>query len=71
MFRRIVTVGHELTDNTRSGLIDGLLKLVLAHPLERLATATVEAMTQATQGNQREATTHIQLGFDVLTAENL
>ncbi len=71
VFRRIVTIGHELTDTTRSALIDGVLKLVLAHPLARLAAATVEAMVQATQSPGRQPAVHTQLAFDVVTAENL
>ena len=32
VYRNLVTVGHELMDHTRSGLIDGVLTLVLSHP---------------------------------------
>ena len=34
-FGRIVTVALDLTRPTRMGLIEGVLKLVIAHPLER------------------------------------
>jgi LacI family transcriptional regulator len=42
--RDIVTVGHELTDHTREGLINGTLSMVLAHPIQRLAQETISQM---------------------------
>ena len=40
--RARVTVGLDLTDVTRSGLIDGVLKLVLSHPLSAWPRRVVE-----------------------------
>jgi hypothetical protein len=48
IFKRIVTVALDLTRATRTGLIDGVLKLVIAHPLERIADTTIQAMAAAT-----------------------
>ena len=70
-FSRIVAVGHELTDETRSGLIDGVLKLVLAHRIDRLAETAVSAMVRATEEGKREPTLQLTLPFDVYTPENL
>ena len=69
--RQLVTVGHELTDETRSGLTDGVLKLVLSVPLARLAETTVDAMLRATERSGAEPSTQWLLPFDVYTAENL
>jgi len=69
---RIVTVALDLTDETRSGLIDGVVKLVLSHPLQRLADAAVEAMARAVEGGRQDrAASQILLPFDVYTSENI
>jgi LacI family transcriptional regulator len=68
---RIVTVGLDLTDDTRSGLIDGVLKLVLSHPLKSLAETAVEAMARALESGRPEPTRQMLLPFDVYTPENV
>lgn len=70
-FRQLVTIGHDLMDDTRSGLIDGVLKLVLAHPIKRLAETAVSAMVRATEGSTREPFSQWLLPFEIYTAENL
>jgi LacI family transcriptional regulator len=71
VFRQLVTVGLDLMDETRSGLIDNALKLVLAHPIKRLAETAVSAMVRATEGSTREPFTQRLLPFDIYTAENV
>lgn len=71
VFRRIVTIGHEITDETRSALIDGVLKLVLSHPVKALADAMVEAMIRATDTGSRDLAAPGSVPFDIYTAENL
>ena len=71
IFGRIVTIGLDLMDDTRSGLIDGVLKLVLAHPMRLLAETTVNAMVRATEGNRQEPSSQFLLPFDFYTAVNL
>jgi LacI family transcriptional regulator len=68
---RLVTVGLDLTEETRSGLIDGVVKLVLSHPMRRLAETAVEAMVQAVEQGRREPAPQILLPFDIYTPENL
>jgi LacI family transcriptional regulator len=70
-FERIVTVGLDLTDATRSGLIDGVMKLVLSHPLKLLAETTVDAMTRAFDRSGQQPAPQILLPFDVYTPENV
>jgi LacI family transcriptional regulator len=48
--RKIAAICHELTDDTREGLIDGVVALVMSHPLALLASATVHVMEAAAQG---------------------
>ncbi|HSA81147.1 MAG TPA: hypothetical protein VLE23_10005 [Geminicoccaceae bacterium] len=70
-FRRVVTIGLDLTDLTRAGLIDGVVKLILSHPIQLIAKATVQAMAQAIDGSWRETPAEILLPFDVHTPENV
>ncbi len=67
--RDIVTVGHELTDHTREGLINGTLSMVFAHPIQRLAQETISQMHRdlaaGTPPGKKVMT------FDVLGPENI
>lgn len=40
----IVTIGYELTEHTRAGLMDNVLSLALAHPIPRLASEAISQM---------------------------
>lgn len=42
-----VAVGYELMDETKSGLLDGILTLVISHSLELLARETIAAMIRS------------------------
>lgn len=68
--RKIVTVGHDLTPQTRAGLIDGVIKLIIAHPVKALAEELVEAMAKATLAPAGAAVSTLVLPFDLLTSEN-
>jgi LacI family transcriptional regulator len=68
---RVVTIGLDLTEETRSGLIDGVLKLVLSHPLKLLAETAVDAMARAIERNEAKPLPQILLPFDVYTPENI
>ena len=45
---RLVTIGRDLTVDTRAGLIDGTIRLVLSHPIRAMAAAAVGSMVAAT-----------------------
>jgi LacI family transcriptional regulator len=65
----IVTIGHDITEHTRVGLMDTVLSMVLAHPIARLA---VDAISQM----QRDLRTAGGLGkrilnFDIFVPENV
>jgi LacI family transcriptional regulator len=67
---KIVTVGYELMDPTRSGLMDGILTLVIAHPIARLAAESISAMCNAA-ASPALPPAHRLVSFDIFTAENL
>ena len=66
-----VTVGRELFDATRKALIDGTLTIVMSHPLERLAEATIEAMVRAKLAGPDAGAPSVPMGFDIVTSENV
>lgn len=65
--RQLVTICHEVTDATRSALIDGVIQMVVAHPLEQMARTLIETLLEDSPGNARQWV----LPFSILTAENL
>ena len=66
-----VAVGYELFDATRNALIDGTLKMVISHPLERLAREAVDTMIRLKKEGTDLGALHRPLSFDVFTSENV
>ena len=66
---RLKTVGYELMAPTRAGLMDGVLTMVIAHPIQRLATEAIAVMSETvlagTAPGQR------LLSFEIFTSENI
>lgn len=70
----VIVVGYELMDETRNGLLDGTLNLLISHPLQRLAEITVQAMLAATAegvDRARDNLLSVKLPFEIYTPENL
>lgn len=68
---KIIAVGYELMDTTRAGLLDGTLTMVISHPLQRLAEATVAGMVKATVAEAGAGKQTVILPFDIYTRENI
>ncbi|MGB8814961.1 MAG: LacI family DNA-binding transcriptional regulator [Paracoccaceae bacterium] len=66
---QIVTVGHDITEHTRLGLMDNLLSMVLAHPIQRLAVEAVGQMLRDPRNGTGPSKRLI--GFDIFTPENV
>lgn len=68
---RIVAVGYDLFDVTRTALLDGTMTLVISHPLDRLAREAIVAMVDArTRTGARTNLTRV-VPFEIYTRENL
>jgi LacI family transcriptional regulator len=67
--RNIVSVGYELTDHTRMGLVDKELSFVMAHPVTRLAKEAVANMQEGLRA--RTGPSKRIFGFDIFTPENI
>ena len=64
-------VCNELTPETRSGLIDGVVTMVIGTPLPALAARAVDAMVRAIAAPAPEPPTQILLPFDLYSPENI
>jgi LacI family transcriptional regulator len=69
--KRLVTVGYELMDETRNGLLDNILTLVISHPLQKLAAETISAMILAKKEKKSKQLPLIQIPFKIYTVGNL
>lgn len=66
----MVTVGYEFMDETRAALIDGILSVVISHPIERFSRETVDAMAAAV-AEPPAVLPNVTIPFEIYTAENL
>lgn len=65
----MVIVGNDLTEHTRLGLIDGIMSMVVSHPLQKMAS---EAIAQMLADLEQQASPGKRLiPFDIHTPESL
>ncbi|MFD1810162.1 hypothetical protein ACFSHQ_25080 [Gemmobacter lanyuensis] len=64
-----MTVGNDMTAHSRIGLIDNIITMVFAHPVQRLAAEAIHHM-QADLANAAAPGKRL-LGFDIFGPENL
>ncbi len=69
-YRDIVVACHEITEATRSGLIDGVLDIVLTVSMKALAQAAVQVMAAAAQSAWQDHTANVLLPLEIFTPEN-
>ena len=67
--RQLVTVGHDVTEHTRIGLMDDDLSMVIDHPIDRLATKAMILMRVGPSASHQPSKRLI--GFDLFTPENV
>ena len=68
---QIITVGYQLMDVTRAALLDGVLTLVISHPLSDMARKTVAGMIRAVVLGESEGHHTVVLPFAVLSRETI
>jgi LacI family transcriptional regulator len=66
-----VTIGHDLMDTTKSGLLDGTLTLILAHPFEAIARETLSATIRAKKSGPEAGSQSVLVPFELYTSENM
>lgn len=67
----LTVIVTDLTPEARSGLIDGVVQLVLSHSIKALAEATVELMVEVTSENQPPEASQRILPFEIYTPTNI
>jgi len=68
---RIIFVCNEVDPDTRAGLIDGVVDMVIATPTALLAERAVEAMAKAAAAPVRETAAQIMLPLSLFISENI
>ena len=66
-----VSVGYELFAETKTALIDGSLTMVISHPMETFARATISNMAEAVLAPPETNPKIVNLGFEIYTPENI
>jgi LacI family transcriptional regulator len=65
--KQIIVVGHELTHETRAGLVEGIIKVVLSHPARLLGNTLVRALAETVQIKRTPAVSQHALPFEIFT----
>lgn len=65
----LVTVGNDITDHTRTGLMDNILAMVFAHPVQKLAEEAIAHLTREIS-NGAPPTKRL-LPFEIFGPENI
>jgi LacI family transcriptional regulator len=68
---QVVTVGHQLMDNTREALLDHTLTMLIHDPMETMARETIAAMIRAKEEGSSLSAYQRNLPFDLCTQENI
>jgi LacI family transcriptional regulator len=68
---QVVTVGYDLLDATRAGLLDGSLTLVISHPFRAMAHETIAALIRAKDAGPAGGAPSVLVPFEIYTRENL
>ncbi|MBO6727804.1 MAG: LacI family DNA-binding transcriptional regulator [Rhizobiaceae bacterium] len=68
---RLVTLGYQLTEETRAALADGTLDVVIAHPVKSLAKETMIAMVGAIGRDPEFTLPTVSLPLEIYTPENI
>ena len=66
-----VSVGYELFDATRTGLLDGTLTMVILHPLEELARQAIATLVSSISSKPAIGAQRVALDFQIYTSESL
>ena len=69
--RNVNVVGLDLTPEARSGLMDGVVDVILSHPIKLLAETTVDLLVDATSGDTQREPVQRLLPFEIFTPENM
>jgi len=67
--KSLVTIGHEITEHQRLGLLDQELSLLICHPIDRLAREAINLMQQPVEVGGQPMKCIV--GYDLITPESV
>lgn len=67
---QVVTVGYDLLEATRAGLLDGSLTLVISHPFRSFGREVVAALVRAKEAGPEGGAPSVSVPFEIVTREN-
>lgn len=68
---KLVTVGYDLMDTTKAGLLDRSLTMVISHRFEAIARETLCATLRAKKLGPEAGSQSVLVPFDIYTSENI
>lgn len=68
---KLVTVGYDLMETTKAGLLDGSLTFVLSHPFDAIARSTIAATIRARNSGQDSGNPSVFVPFEMYMSENI
>lgn len=68
---RVVTVGYDLVESTRAGLLDGALTMVISHPFKALGRDAIDALVRARKAGGEPGGQSVLVPFEIYTRENI
>lgn len=66
-----VCVGYELFEPTRAALIDGIMTMVISHPLKDLATMTIDTLVKSKRAGPDSGAQNQILDFDIAVSQSV
>lgn len=69
--KNLAVVGLDLTPEARSGLLEGVVDVILSHPIKLLVETTVDLLATVTSGEPHGDPVQRLLPFEIYTPENL
>ena len=69
--KTVNVVGLDLTPEARSGLLDGVVDVILSHPIKLLAETTVDLLASVTSGEPQQRANSTAAAVHIYTPENL
>ena len=68
---QIVTVGHDMMETTKAGLLDGALTLMISHPFGTIAKEAITATIRAKNAGPGAGSQSVIIPFEIYNRENI
>ena len=70
--KKPVVIAHDVTEETRAGLVNGIIDVVLAHPMEQVVNTLMRVMVEETTSPRSFSNVHNNIiPLNIITAQNM